>query len=370
MHRETLLVTGGAGFIGSNFVTSTLQVRDCRIVNIDKLTYAGNLESLAAIKDDSRHVFVHGDIADHVLLARLLDEFEITAVVHFAAESHVDRSIASPRAFVHTNTVGTFELLDACRTYVAAMAPDRAAAFRFLHVSTDEVFGSLGATGHFTEASSYRPNSPYAASKAAADHLVRAYFKTYGLQTLTTNCSNNYGPRQFPEKLIPLMILNALEGRPLPVYGDGLHVRDWLYVEDHCEALRLVLARGRPGETYAIGGGNEMTNAALVETICDLLQELVPPRAASLPGAKYRELIAFVPDRPGHDLRYAIDPSKVRDELGWTPRHTMGAGLRKTLLWYLDNRTWCDRITTGVYRRERLGLLSHPTDGERRSTEP
>jgi dTDP-glucose 4,6-dehydratase len=360
MDRRTVLVTGGAGFIGSNFVTSTLQLPGHRIVNLDKLTYAGNPESLASLKDDPRHVFVQGDIADRGLVGELLEKFQVSAVVNFAAESHVDRSISGPRNFVETNVVGAFELLEVCRAHWAKLPADQATAFRFLHVSTDEVFGSLGPTGHFTEASAYRPNSPYAASKAAADHLVRAYFKTYGLPTLTTNCSNNYGPRQFPEKLIPLMILNALEGRPLPVYGDGLNVRDWLFVDDHCDALRLALELGRPGEVYAIGGRSEMTNISLVETICDLLSELARPAAPAPVEATYRDLIRFVPDRPGHDQRYAIDSSKVERELGWGPRHTMAMGLRKTLLWYLANRAWCDRITAGVYRRERLGLLGHP----------
>ncbi len=369
MPQETLLVTGGAGFIGSNFVLSTLQSRaDRRIVNLDKLTYAGNVKSLDSVKGDPRHVFVQGDIADRALVKAILGEHRVTAVVNFAAESHVDRSISGPGAFVQTNVVGAFELLEACRAHAAGLPPERASAFRFVHVSTDEVFGSLGPTGHFTEASAYRPNSPYAASKAAADHLVRAYFKTYALPTITTNCSNNYGPRQFPEKLIPLMILNALEGRPLPVYGSGRNVRDWLYVEDHCEALRLVLERGRPGETYAIGGRHEMSNIALVETLCDLLQELVPPPPGVATPA-YRNLIRFVADRPGHDERYAIDPSKAERELGWSPRHTLAAGLRKTLRWYLDNRAWCDGITQGVYRRERLGLLEHPSV-EQRPTEP
>jgi dTDP-glucose 4,6-dehydratase len=367
MRPETWLVTGGAGFIGSNFVTSTLESRRCRIVNLDKLTYAGNPESLASVKDDPCHVFVQGDIVDRALVARLLSDYKVNAVLNFAAESHVDRSISSPADFVHTNIVGTFELLEASRAYVASLPPERATAFRFLHVSTDEVFGSLGPTGHFTEASGYRPNSPYAASKAAADHMVRAYFNTYDLFTLTTNCSNNFGPRQFPEKLIPLMILNALDGHPLPVYGNGLNVRDWLYVEDHCEALRLVLERGRPGETYAIGGRNEMNNISLVETICDLLQELGPMHARH-PAPNYRDLIRFVADRPGHDQRYAIDPSKTERELGWSARHTMATGLRKTLLWFLDNRAWCDRITAGVYKRERLGLVEQPK-AQQRSTE-
>jgi dTDP-glucose 4,6-dehydratase len=364
MRSDALLVTGGAGFIGSNFVTSTLRAHDGRIVNLDKLTYAGNPESLASVTDDPRHVFVHGDIGDRPTVDRLLRDFQVGAVVNFAAESHVDRSISGPRDFVQTNVVGAFELLEACRAYVPSLPPERARAFRFLHVSTDEVFGALGPTGHFTEESAYRPSSPYAASKAAADHLVRAYFKTYGLPTITTNCSNNYGPRQFPEKLIPLVILNALEGRTLPVYGDGTNVRDWLYVEDHCDALRLALDHGRPGETYAIGGRSEMTNIALVEMLCDLLHELVPraPGRARADGhGAYRDLIAFVADRPGHDQRYAIDPTKAERELGWSARHTMATGLRKTLRWYLDNRGWCERITAGVYQRERLGLLEHQT---------
>jgi dTDP-glucose 4,6-dehydratase len=358
----TLLVTGGAGFIGSHFVTSTLRDRDWRIVTLDKLTYAGNLENLASTQGDPRHFFVHGDILDRPLVSRLLREYEVTGVVNFAAESHVDRSISGPGAFVQTNVVGAFELLEAARVHVASLPGERAGAFRFLHVSTDEVFGSLGATGHFTEESPYRPNSPYAASKAAADHLVRAYFATYGLPTLTTSCSNNYGPRQFPEKLIPLVTLNAVEGRPLPVYGTGANVRDWLYVEDHCEALRLVLERAPPGASYAIGGRNERTNLSLVQEICDLLEELAPRSAPeSGPAARYRDLIRFVADRPGHDHRYSIDPSKAERELGWRPAHKLDEGLRETLRWYLENRPWCDRITAGVYRRERLGLLAPPT---------
>jgi dTDP-glucose 4,6-dehydratase len=367
MPQETMLVTGGAGFIGSSFVLSALQSSDCRVVTLDKLTYSGDRENLASVAGDRRHVFVEGDIADRDLVADLLERFQVTAVVNFAAESHVDRSISGPRDFVQTNVVGAFELLEACRAYVHAISPQCAASFRFLHVSTDEVFGALGPTGYFSEESAYRPNSPYAASKAAADHFVRAYFKTYGLPTLTTNCSNNYGPRQFPEKLIPLVILNALEGRSLPVYGNGLNVRDWLYVEDHCDALRLVLERGRPGETYAIGGRNEMTNIALVEAICDLLQELSPRMARGASPARYRDLISYVPDRPGHDKRYAIDPTKTEKELGWRPRHDVATGLRKTVRWYLDNRAWCDKITAGVYARERLGLVGHHTN-EQRST--
>jgi dTDP-glucose 4,6-dehydratase len=311
---------------------------------------------LAPVSADPRHVFVQGDIVDRPVVAALLRDFEVDAVVNFAAESHVDRSISSPRDFVQTNVVGTFELLEACRAHTARLPAERAGAFRFLHVSTDEVYGALGEAGYFTEESAHRPNSPYAASKAAADHLVRAYFKTYGLPTITTNCSNNYGPRQFPEKLIPLVLLNALEGKPLPIYGKGLNVRDWLYVDDHCDAIRLALERGRPGETYAIGGRNELTNVALVETLCDVLQEIAPPSGPRA-GTRYRDLISFVPDRPGHDLRYAIDASKAERELGWRARHGFVDGLRKTASWYLENRTWCERIAAGVYGRERLGLL-------------
>jgi dTDP-glucose 4,6-dehydratase len=351
MTRPCLLVTGGAGFIGSNFVLRTVASDAFRVVNLDKLTYAGNLDNLAPLEGDGRHVFVRGDIGDRALVSRLLAEHRPEAIVNFAAESHVDRSIDSPADFIQTNLVGTFQLLEAALAHRASLPADEAARFRFLHVSTDEVFGSLGETGFFTEEARFAPNSPYAASKAGADHLVRAYHRTYGLPTLTTNCSNNYGPLQFPEKLIPLMILNALEGRPLPIYGDGQHVRDWLYVGDHCDALHRVLARGRPGETYNVGGGCERTNVQVVEAICALLDELAPRAAGS-----HRDLVTFVADRPGHDRRYAVDTALIQRELGWAPAHTFAEGLRETVAWYLANRAWCDRITRGVYRRERLGL--------------
>jgi dTDP-glucose 4,6-dehydratase len=349
----TLLVTGGAGFIGSSFVLAVVLAVEggARVVNLDKLTYAGNLDNLAPLEGDGRHVFVHGDIGDRALVARLLAEHRPAAVVNFAAESHVDRSIDGPGEFVRTNLVGTFELLEAVRAYHASLPPAEAARFRFLHVSTDEVYGSLGPAGLFTEESPHAPSSPYAASKAGADHLVRAYHHTYDLPTLTTNCSNNYGPLQFPEKLIPLMILNALEGRPLPVYGDGQNVRDWLYVGDHCEALRVVLARGAPGETYNIGGRSERTNLEIVHTLCDLLDELAPRAEGSR-----RPLVTFVADRPGHDRRYAIDATKIHRALGWAPAHTFEQGIRETVRWYLEHRGWCARIAAGAYRRERLGL--------------
>jgi dTDP-glucose 4,6-dehydratase len=327
-----LLVTGGAGFIGSNFVLSTVAATGEAIVNLDKLTYAGNLRNLDSLRGDGRHVFVRGDICDRPLVRRLLAEHRPRAIVHFAAESHVDRSISGPAPFVETNVVGTFCLLEEARDYWKEAGD----GFRFLHVSTDEVYGSLGPEDPpFTEATPFAPNSPYAASKAAADHMVRAYHHTYGLPTLTTNCSNNYGPFQFPEKLIPLMLQQALAGRPLPVYGDGRNVRDWLYVLDHCEAVRTVLERGRPGETYNIGGNSEKANIDLVRTLCGRLDELQPRKAGS-----YAELISFVKDRPGHDRRYAIDASKIRRELGWQPRETLESGLLKTLRWYLDNPSW------------------------------
>jgi dTDP-glucose 4,6-dehydratase len=321
-----LLVTGGAGFIGSNFVLSTIAEAGEALVNLDKLTYAGSLRNLEALRDDVRHIFVQGDICDRALVRDLLKKHKPRAIVHFAAESHVDRSIAGPGAFIQTNIVGTFSLLEEARAYSKDLI--------FLHVSTDEVYGSLGpADPAFTETTPFAPNSPYAASKAAADHLVRAYHHTYGMRTLTTNCSNNYGPHQFPEKLIPLMISHALAGKPLPVYGDGQNVRDWLYVLDHCAAIRLVLERGRAGETYNIGGGAEQANINLVRTICALLDEL-SPRAAG----RYAELISFVKDRPGHDRRYAIDSSKIARELGWRPRESFDSGLRKTVQWYLKNQ--------------------------------
>jgi dTDP-glucose 4,6-dehydratase len=321
-----LLVTGGAGFIGSNFVLSTIAETGEPLVNLDKLTYAGSLRNLDSLRDDARHIFVQGDIGDRVLVRELLKKHKPRAIVHFAAESHVDRSIAGPAAFIQTNIVGTFSLLEEARAYSKDLI--------FLHVSTDEVYGSLGpADPAFTETTPFAPNSPYAASKAAADHLVRAYHHTYGVRTLTTNCSNNYGPHQFPEKLIPLMISHALAGKPLPVYGDGKNVRDWLYVLDHCAAIRLVLERGRAGETYNIGGGAEQANIDLVRTICVLLDEL-SPRAAG----RYAELISFVKDRPGPDRRYAIDSSKIARELGWRPRESFDSGLRKTVQWYLKNQ--------------------------------
>ena len=323
-----LLVTGGAGFIGSNFVVSTLRETGESIVNLDKLTYAGSLRNVAGVRDDKRHVFVQGDICDRALVADLLKKHKPRAIVHFAAESHVDRSITGPAAFVQTNVVGTFSLLEEARTYGDKI--------RFLHVSTDEVYGSLGPSDPaFSEETPYAPNSPYAASKAASDHLVRAYHHTYGLDTVTTNCSNNYGPYQYPEKLIPLMIATALAGKPLPVYGDGKNVRDWLFVLDHCDGIRVALERGRPGETYNIGGSSERMNIDLVRTICSLLDEMAPRK-----GASFAELISFVKDRPGHDRRYAIDATKIARELGWKPRESFESGLRKTVRWYLENREW------------------------------
>jgi dTDP-glucose 4,6-dehydratase len=337
-----LLVTGGAGFIGSNFVLSTIAATGEPIVNLDKLTYAGNLRNLASLQGDPRHVFVHGDICDRALVKRLLAEHKPRAIVHFAAESHVDRSILGPAEFVQTNVVGTFCLLEEAKDYWKnARHP-----FRFLHVSTDEVYGSLGADEPaFTERTPYAPNSPYAASKAGSDQMVRAYHHTYGLPTLTTNCSNNYGPYQFPEKLIPLMIRNALAGEPLPVYGDGQNVRDWLYVIDHCEAIGLVLDKGRVGETYNIGGRSEKKNLDVVRTLCAILDEARPRSKGSYSG-----LIHFVKDRPGHDRRYAIDGKKLGKEIGWQAKETFETGLRKTVRWYLDHPAWVDEVTTGAYR--------------------
>ncbi len=329
-----LLVTGGAGFIGSNFVVSTLAATGEAIVNLDKLTYAGNPGNLGPLKGDARHEFVRGDIADRALLRKLLAERRPRAIVHFAAESHVDRSIQGPSEFIQTNVVGSFSLLEEARAFWGSLAGAEKARFRFLHVSTDEVYGSLEAAAPaFTEAHPYAPNSPYAASKAASDHLVRAYHHTYGLPALITNCSNNYGPRQHPEKLIPLVITHALEGKPLPVYGDGLNVRDWLYVLDHCDALRLALEKGRPGATYNIGAGNEKTNLEVVKTLCALLDEARPRKSG-----RYADLIAMVTDRSGHDRRYAIDASLMARELGWRPKESFETGLRKTVDWYLDNQ--------------------------------
>jgi dTDP-glucose 4,6-dehydratase len=339
-----LLVTGGAGFIGANFVLGRVAAGD-QVVNLDKLTYAGNLQSLAPVEKASGYTFAHGGIEDRELVSRLLTEYRPEAVVHFAAESHVDRSILGPESFVMTNVVGTFRLLDATLEHWRSLSGSGRDRFRFLHVSTDEVYGSLAPTeAAFHENTPYGPNSPYSASKAGSDHLVRAYHHTYGLPTLTTNCSNNYGPLQFPEKLIPLMVLNALNGKPLPVYGDGLNVRDWLYVGDHCAAIATVLAKGRPGETYNVGGLNEMTNIAVVQTICDILDELRPGLTSR------RELITYVKDRPGHDRRYAIDCRKLTAELGWKPQETFSSGIRRTIAWYLENMPWVEAITSGAYR--------------------
>ncbi len=343
-----LLVTGGAGFIGSNFVLDWLAGQDEGIVNLDALTYAGNrsnLDSIAA--DDARHHFVHGNIGDPQGLD-LLRQHEVRAVVNFAAESHVDRSIHGPAAFIETNVVGTFRLLESVRAYWNELAPDRKSSFRFLHVSTDEVYGSLNATEPaFSETHAYAPNSPYSASKAASDHLVRAYHHTYGLPVLTTNCSNNYGPFHFPEKLIPLCIHNALAGKPLPIYGDGMQVRDWLYVKDHCSAIRRVLSAGQIGEVYNVGGNQEKTNLETVHTLCDTLDRLRP----RLDGISYRTQMVFVTDRPGHDRRYAIDAGKIRDQLGWEPTETFASGLEKTVQWYLDHPEWVENVTSGAYRQ-------------------
>ena len=344
---RNILVTGGAGFIGANFVLDWLRKDGAdSIINVDKLTYAGNRKTLATLEGDARHIFSQTDICDRAALDKLFAAHKPRAVVHFAAESHVDRSIHGPGEFIQTNIVGTFTLLEAARAYWVGLDEADKAVFRFLHVSTDEVFGSLGPNDpHFSETTGYQPNSPYSASKAAADHLVRAYYHTYGLPVLTTNCSNNYGPYHFPEKLIPLMIANALAGNPLPIYGDGLNVRDWLYVGDHCTAIREVLARGRLGETYNVGGWNEKTNLDVVHTLCDLLDELRPKASNS-----YRDQITFVKDRPGHDRRYAIDARKVERELGWKPAETFETGLRKTVQWYLDNQAWVQDVMSGEYR--------------------
>jgi dTDP-glucose 4,6-dehydratase len=358
MPLDTILVTGGAGFIGGCFVRQCIAEQVVRIVNLDRLTYAGNLDSLRRVENDPRYAFLHGDIADRETVDRVMVEYKPAAVVHFAAESHVDRSIEGPAEFVRANVQGTFQMLDSARRYVASLPEDRRAAFRFLHVSTDEVYGSLGPTGRFAETSPYDPSSPYSASKAAADHFARAYFRTYGLPVLVTNCSNNYGPFQFPEKLIPLMILNALEGKPLPVYGDGQNVRDWLFVEDHCRALWRVLTAGRPGETYNIGGDSEQKNIDVVRTICEIVDSLRP----GLRHAPCASLIAFVQDRPGHDRRYAIDAGKIQSELGWKPEHDFASGIRRTVQWYLDNAEWVARVASGDYQRQRLGLIREETE--------
>lgn len=349
-YMQTLLVTGGAGFIGSNFVLGAV-ADGIRVVNLDKLTYAGNLDTLSTLKGDGRHIFIQGDIGDRSLTSRLLREFKPDAIVNFAAESHVDRSIDGPAAFVDTNVVGTLSLLESARDYWRALDEPTRSTFRFLHVSTDEVYGSLGTEGRFTETTPYAPNSPYSASKAASDHLVRAFHHTYGLPTLTTNCSNNYGPYQFPEKLIPLVIQKALHGQQIPVYGDGRNIRDWLYVGDHCSAIRNVLERGRIGETYNVGGDAERENITVVRTICALLDNLQP-----LAGGSPREsLITFVKDRPGHDRRYAIDSSKLQRELGWKPSKTFETGMAATVDWYLSRQPWVQRVLDGSYSMERLG---------------
>ena len=343
-----ILVTGGAGFIGGNFVLDWLANPASEgIVNLDKLTYAGNLATLESLQSDSRHTFVHGDIGDQSLISSLLKKYQPRAIINFAAESHVDRSIHGPAEFIHTNIVGTFNLLECAREYWGELQGSEKEQFRFHHVSTDEVYGSLSSSDPaFSESNPYEPNSPYSASKAASDHLVRAWFHTYGLPVITTNCSNNYGPYHFPEKLIPLMILNALNNKPLPVYGDGQQIRDWLYVGDHCSAIREVLANGRLGETYNIGGWNEKANIDVVKTICTILDELRPRSD----GGSYAEQITFVKDRPGHDRRYAIDASKIEKELGWRPVETFDSGIRKTIQWYLDSPDWVEGIVTGAYR--------------------
>jgi dTDP-glucose 4,6-dehydratase len=363
----TLLVTGGAGFIGGTFVRCMIDRGDCDIVNLDKLTYAGNLESIVAPLASPRHTFVHGDISDATLLRRIFTQWPIDAVVHFAAESHVDRSIGAPESFVRTNVVGTCELLAAALTYWESLPAARRDAFRFLHVSTDEVYGSLGPDGYFVESTRYAPNSPYSASKAASDHFVRAYYHTYGLPVVTTNCSINYGPYQFPEKLIPLMILNALEGKPLPVYGNGQNIRDWLHVEDHVAALRIALDRGAVGEVYNIGGRCELSNLEVVQAICRAVDELRP----DLAHRPCEQLIRFVADRPGHDFRYAIDSSKLETELGWKPARNFAAGIRETVRWYLENKHWVSNIHSGRYQRERLGLRrACPADSQQSSARP
>lgn len=349
---KTLLITGGAGFIGSALVRHLIRHNQYRVINLDALTYAGNLESLESVSGSTHYHFVHGDIRNPQVLTQVFREFQPDAVMHLAAESHVDRSIDGPAAFIETNILGTYQLLEAARSYWKTLTAPKKAEFRFHHISTDEVYGSLGKTGLFTEQTPYQPNSPYSASKAGSDHLVRAWFHTYGMPVVTSNCSNNYGPNQFPEKLIPLMILNALQGKPLPIYGKGDNIRDWLYVQDHVEALQLILEQGTPGETYNVGGYNEMTNVAVVEALCALLDELLPDS----PHKPHRFLVTYVTDRPGHDHRYAIDASKLQHELGWKPKETFTTGLQKTVQWYLDNPSWCRHVLDGSYRGERLGV--------------
>jgi dTDP-glucose 4,6-dehydratase len=351
---DTILITGGAGFIGSCLVRQVIAEQQGRVINLDRLTYAGNLDSLTCVLHHPRHTFVCGDVADTALVSDLFRLFRPSSVVHLAAETHVDRSIDGPGAFVQTNIVGTYTMLDAARKYWADLPIAEQQRFRFLHVSPDKVYGSLGPTGAFSETTPYAPRSPYSASKAAADHLVRSYHATYGLPTLVTNTCNNFGPYQFPEKLIPLMALNTIVDKPLPVYGDGLQVRDWLYVDDHCRALRMVLERAMPGETYNIGANCERTNLEIVERVCDLVDEIRP----SAPPRSSRELIQHAVDRPGHDRRYAIDSSKLRREIGWEPRHDFESALRLTVAWYLDNSSWVERVTSGNYQRQRLGLVA------------
>jgi dTDP-glucose 4,6-dehydratase len=357
---ETIIITGGAGFIGANFARYVLAHTASRVVVIDKLTYAGNLVTIADLMDDARFSFIEADIADREAMATAFREHRPTALVNFAAESHVDRSIDDPSPFIDTNIQGTFVLLETARRYLATLGEAERTEFRFLHVSTDEVYGSLGPSGLFSETTAYAPNSPYAASKAAADHLVRAYHETYGLPAIVTNCSNNYGPYQFPEKLIPLVTLNAIEGKRLPIYGDGGNVRDWLYVEDHCAGIHLALTRGRTGEKYNIGGAGERTNLQVVDAICAALDELLPaasnPALAAQGKQRYSELKTFVADRPGHDRRYAIDATKIRRELGWAPGVDFEGGIARTVRWYIDNRRWCETVQADKYRRERLGV--------------
>jgi dTDP-glucose 4,6-dehydratase len=354
MSKKYILVTGGAGFIGSNFVSLAIDSTDLTVVNLDKLTYAGNLATIEQFAED-RHIFIHGDIGDRQLIANLLTKYQPQAIVNFAAETHVDRSIDGPASFIETNINGTFNLLESARQYWKELDAAARAEFRFLHISTDEVFGSLSADEPaFTELTPYTPNSPYSASKASSDHLVRAYFHTYGLPTLITNCSNNYGPYQFPEKLIPLTILNAFAGKPLPIYGDGKNVRDWLYVEDHCRAIALVLAEGVPGETYNVGGNAERDNLWLVNQLCAILDELLP----TSPNCPHDRLIQFVTDRPGHDRRYAIDFTKLQTQLGWEPQEDISSGLRRTVQWYIDNQDWCQTVTADKYQQQRLGVTA------------
>ncbi|ASA55893.1 dTDP-glucose 4,6-dehydratase [Vibrio gazogenes] len=350
-----ILITGGAGFIGSAVVRHIINNTLDEVVNVDKLTYAGNLDSLLSVKDNARYAFEQADICDRAVMDRIFSTHQPDAVMHLAAESHVDRSIDGPAAFIETNIVGTYILLEATRHYWQTLEEKAKQTFRFHHISTDEVYGDLESTDDlFTETTSYSPSSPYSASKASSDHLVRTWLRTYGLPTIVTNCSNNYGPYHFPEKLIPLMILNALDGKALPVYGNGMQIRDWLFVEDHAQALYKVVTEGRVGETYNIGGHNEKTNIDVVNTICSLLEELVPEKPVNV--KHYRDLITYVTDRPGHDVRYAIDATKIGKELGWEPQETFESGIRKTVEWYLNNRQWWERVLDGSYRRERLGI--------------